>query len=156
MVWATMYLIDPYQSDTMWITPDEKLMTWVANEHCLVLTGYDKEKDLVYVNDSMSGQVTYPLSKLKLRYGQMGKFAAVLMKKGETVDVESGMTNPPAKEYKVGDVVNYSGIVYYSSFGGTSVTISGEYKITEIVDDQTRPYRIRLGTAGWVSFDDLK
>ncbi len=156
MVWATMYLIAPYQSDSVWVTPDGNSMTWVANEHCLVLTGYDKEKDLVYVNDSMSGKVTYSLSKLRMRYNQMGKFAAVLMKKGETVDVESGMTKPPEASFKVGDVVSYTGKVYYSSFGGTFVTISGEYTISEIVDDQTRPYRIRLGTVGWVSFDDLR
>ena len=76
----------------------------------------------------------------------MGKYAAVLLDKNEELDT------PEVKHY-VGEKVTYTGPVYYSSFGGKSVNVSGDFTITEIVDDETRPYRIRLGTAGWVPYD---
>ena len=39
----------------------------------VMLTGYDRDKGLVYVNDPLAGSTTYDLSLLKLRYEQMGR-----------------------------------------------------------------------------------
>ena len=39
----------------------------------VMLTGCDRDKGLVYVNDPLAGMTTYDLSLLKLRYEQMGK-----------------------------------------------------------------------------------
>lgn len=150
MVWATMGMIEPIDTVT-WTTPEGKRMTWKGNEHCLLLTGYDKNKGIVYVNDPLRGKVSYVSSVFNLRYIQMGKYAAVLMKEGETVD--TGWDNPSSRSHYIGEVVDYNGPVYYSSFGGKSVMIKGRYTITEIIDDESRPYRIRLGTEGWIPYN---
>lgn len=167
MVWATIGLIEPYDSLT-WVTPEKTAVTWRANEHTMLLTGYDKENDVVYVNDPLKGSVKYPLKKFKLRYDEMGRYAAVLMKNGEEADVlgdAPGPQNPPSgppappvssdTRFKVGDSVYYTGEAYYSSKGGNAVDISGEYTISEIIADESVPYRVRLGTVGWVSWDVL-
>ena len=49
-----------------------------VNLHCLVLTGYDKTKDLVYIADPLAGNRTYRLSTTKLRYEQLGSQAVVI------------------------------------------------------------------------------
>ncbi len=145
MVWATMNMVEPVAGNS-WTTPEGKTVTWTGNEHCLVITGYDKINGIVYVNDPLKGEATYSINIFNLRYNEMGKYAAVLLDKNEELDT------PEVKHY-VGEKVTYTGPVYYSSFGGKSVNVSGDFTITEIVDDETRPYRIRLGTAGWVPYD---
>ncbi|MDO5560778.1 MAG: C39 family peptidase [Oscillospiraceae bacterium] len=149
MVWATMSMIAPVTGGS-WLTPEGKRVTWTGNEHCLLLTGYDKNSGVVYVNDPMKGKMTYNLGTFKLRYQQMNSSAACLMKNGDKQPEQ-----PPAqtKKHYIGEVVNYSGLVYYSSYGGSSVYISGTYKISDIIDDESRPYRIRLDLMGWVPYD---
>ncbi len=152
MAWATMGMISPGTGGS-WMTPAGDRVTWIANEHCLLITGYDKTKGIVYVNDPMKGRVTYTIAQFKQRYNQMNSNAAVLMEKGESFD--PGVVSPlppqqPTVEYKVGDVVQYTGLVYYSSYGGSSVWISGTYTISDIIGDTSRPYRIRLGLEGWI------
>jgi len=175
MAWATIGLIDPYKSLT-WVTPENMAVTWIANEHVMLITGYDRKNDLVYVNDPSKGQVTYPLEKFRLRYEEIGRYAAVLMKNGEEIDVTDrdqdpdiqgpplpsvpdDPADPPANgsddRFRVGDAVYFTGNAYYSSKGGNFVEISGEYTISEIVSDNEIPYRVRLGTVGWVSWDEL-
>ena len=44
----------------------------------MVLTGYDRKKDLVYVADPMEGERTYSLSTFIKRYEQIGKQAVVI------------------------------------------------------------------------------
>lgn len=154
MVWATMELVAPVPSSAVWTTPDGKSVQWLGREHCMVITGYDKKNGVVYVNDPLKGKVLYPISLFSLRYNQMGKYAAIMLKKGETADTPS---KPPVsnKKHKVGDVVKYKGEVHYSSFGGKTVYVDGTFVITQIVEDETRPYRIMLGNQGWVAYDAL-
>lgn len=151
MVWATMNMAESY-SGMSWVTPEGKKVTWRANEHCLLITGYDKNKGIVFVNDPLRGAVNYSISVFNLRYKEMGEYAAVLMKKDETLNIENPDNPLPSIVY-AGDKVTYSGPVYYSSFGGKSVEVSGTFTVTEIIDDPSRPYRVRLGTAGWVPYD---
>lgn len=77
MVWATMSMIEPRYTSS-WTTPSGKRVTWLGNEHCLVLTGYDTARGIVYVNDPLKGKVTYGTSVFSHRYDQMGRYAAVL------------------------------------------------------------------------------
>jgi uncharacterized protein YvpB len=155
MTWATMGMIESV-TGMSWTTPEGKYVTWRGNEHCLLLTGYDKDTGMVYVNDPLRGSVSYSMSVYRLRYNEMGKYSAVLMKNGEKLELLK--PTPPSsgnngKEHKIGDVVSYTGPAYYSSFGGNSVQISGTYTISEILDDESRPYRVRLGTVGWVPYN---
>ncbi len=151
MAWATMGLVESALT-TKWTTPEGKNVQWRNKEHCLLITGYDKNEGIVYVNDPLEGKITYPISQFKLRYDQMGKYAAIMLKDSETHEPPS-TTPSTGKVHKVGDIVKYTGEVYYSSYGGKTVYISGTYTITQIVEDETRPYRILLDNQGWVAYD---
>lgn len=73
LVWITCNdLIAPRYTDS-WYTPEDKYVTWLANEHCVVLTGFDLDKNEVYTADPMAGTKTYPLELFKQRYIEMGK-----------------------------------------------------------------------------------
>lgn len=78
LVWITCNdLIAPYYTDS-WYTPDGKYVTWLANEHCVVLTGFDLDKNEVYTADPMSGNKTYPYALFKQRYEELGKNSVVI------------------------------------------------------------------------------
>lgn len=74
---GTMGMIAPGTGGS-WKTPDGKTITWKNNEHCLVLTGYDLDKNIVYVADPLKGNTSYSLSTVKQRYEQMGKSAVII------------------------------------------------------------------------------
>lgn len=155
MVWATSDMVEPEYTKE-WMTSEGNMVQWYENEQCFLLTGYDRDKNVVYVNDPLRGQVSYNMSIFRLRYNQMGRYAAVLagedIKEPETVKPQKP-SKPSGTKHEVGDWVEYTGLVYYSANGGKSAEVSGEYEITVILDDEDKPYRIRLGTAGWVPFD---
>lgn len=78
LIWATINMVEPYPSDT-WIDElDGSTVQWIANEHCLVLVGYDE--DAYYCNDpyNNNGVVAYPRALLEKRYEQMGRQALVI------------------------------------------------------------------------------
>ena len=77
--WGTLSMGSPsYGSD--WVIGGTRYAKHY-NLHCLVLTGYDLEKNLVYVSDPLRGNVTYNLTTTKKRYEQMKKQAVVIKKK---------------------------------------------------------------------------
>jgi uncharacterized protein YvpB len=76
IIWATINMIEPYVTSS-WVVNDETF-NWLANEHCLVLTGYDKDKNLVYVSDPLKGNTSYDMTLFKTRYEQLYKQAVVL------------------------------------------------------------------------------
>lgn len=53
MVWTSINMIDTYPSNT-WTLADGKTYTWTANEHCMVLIGYDEQN--YYFNDPYKGK----------------------------------------------------------------------------------------------------
>ena len=85
LIWPTMYMSDTYNT-TQWTLEGEKvysnykdgdLFYWPANEHCLVLTGYDE--NYYYCNDPLyDEQIKYDKSIFEQRYEEMGKFSIVI------------------------------------------------------------------------------
>lgn len=78
LIWGTINMVEPYPSD-IWISElDGSEVQWIANEHCLVLVGYDEES--YYCNDPYdnNGVVAYPRALFEQRYEQMGKQALVI------------------------------------------------------------------------------
>lgn len=85
MVWVTTYMQEPYVKST-WIVDyvDENskvkigdTVSWLQNEHCMVLVGYDE--DNYYFNDSVAEKVTVAKKAVaEERYSQVGKQAIVL------------------------------------------------------------------------------
>ncbi len=74
IVWTTVDLKKPYKTTTWHV--DGKDLTWLKNEHCVVLTGYDQEK--VYVCDPLKGNVTYDADVFEERFEQLYSQAVVI------------------------------------------------------------------------------
>lgn len=79
IVWATGNMEECYY-DKQWIDKETgNVITWVRNEHCLVLTGFDFEQNLVYVNDPIKGRTAYPMDLFEYRFKQMESQAIVIL-----------------------------------------------------------------------------
>ena len=77
IIWATTNMVDTYQS-TSWNIKGNNV-PWLANEHCLVLIGYDSSN--YYIADPLNDGITsYERSLVETRYNQMGKQAVVIYK----------------------------------------------------------------------------
>lgn len=88
MVWATINMSPSFKTTTWRVNyTDENAKyklgsyyTWLAGEHCLLLTGYDK--DYYYFNDPWTNARTrYSKSVVNSRYNELGKQAVVMIKK---------------------------------------------------------------------------
>ncbi len=78
LVWITGWNLIETKLTDKWYTPDNKLVQWLANEHCVVLNGYDKTKGIIYASDSLYGNVYYDYAKFKQRYIDLGKQAVCI------------------------------------------------------------------------------
>ncbi len=76
MVWASINMLE-IRDGRQWVLPDGSLYTWPANEHCMLLVGYDAIN--YYFNDPYKGEVLcYDRALSEARYERMGKQALVL------------------------------------------------------------------------------
>ena len=75
IIWATRYMNRPYKG-MKWMLHGGGEYQWIAREHCLVLTGYDR--DYYYFNDPMAGTVKYGRSLTEQRYSAMGMQSLVV------------------------------------------------------------------------------
>ena len=72
IIWSTMYdettgtLGEPYAT-VKW-TIDDKDLQWIAPEHCMVLIGYDLDRNVAIMSDPQHGIVEYDLDTVKARY----------------------------------------------------------------------------------------
>lgn len=76
--WATMQLAKPYES-TVWQIDGEEV-SWIAYEHCMVLTGFDYDTDCYIVCDPLKGLTEYKRELMEVRYNQLGKHAVLICK----------------------------------------------------------------------------
>ena len=51
---------------------------WYNTEHCVVLSGYDLDRGVVYINDPLEGIVERDLAAFEAYYDEIGRFAIVL------------------------------------------------------------------------------
>lgn len=70
VMWITIGLYDVYEEEG-WTTEDGRTVMWCDLEHCVLLHGYDKENDLVYVCDPLNGDVTYSMERYFQIYEDM-------------------------------------------------------------------------------------
>ncbi len=78
LIWITGWNLIESKLTDKWYTPEGKLVQWRANEHCVVLNGYDKTKNILYASDPLYGNVYYDYTKLKTRYEEFGKQAVCI------------------------------------------------------------------------------
>lgn len=79
LVWASINMLNIYPTST-WITPEGESYTWLANEHCLLLVGYDE--NYYYFNDPWTGsRKAYNKSVVENRYKTLGSQSLTILKK---------------------------------------------------------------------------
>lgn len=79
VVWASMEM-KPIENGRSWtISETGKTVTWPANEHCLLLVGYNTKKKLVYMNDPLKGTVAYKMADFETRFESLGNHAVVIV-----------------------------------------------------------------------------
>ena len=77
IVWATIAMIE-VEPRASWYLRDGTLFTWLGNEHCLVLTGYDGS--YYYFNDPDKGTaVKYARARVEDRFEKLGKQSLVVL-----------------------------------------------------------------------------
>lgn len=81
IIWATVNMKDVGNIVT-WTDTEGASVIWKSNEHCLVLIGYDKDKDTAIFSDSLDpkGTVEYPRSVAEKAYNAMDKQSLVIRK----------------------------------------------------------------------------
>lgn len=82
LIWATVNMNNPV-TKAQWTDYSGYPVIWTANEHCLVLIGYDKDKDTAIFSDPLDpkGTVEYPRSVAEKAYNAMSKQALAIYKK---------------------------------------------------------------------------
>ena len=78
LIWITSSNLHETMLTSVWTTPDGERVQWKAYEHCVVLTGYDLDNQLIYVSDPLVGNTSYDYSKIKQRYIDMGQQAVYI------------------------------------------------------------------------------
>ncbi|MGN0587653.1 MAG: C39 family peptidase [Oscillospiraceae bacterium] len=81
IAWATIDMKEPVRGSE-WLIPGTNTMyVWTAREHCVLLVGYDKSKNLVYINDPLKGITSYDKTLFEKRFSQMGSHAVIIIQK---------------------------------------------------------------------------
>lgn len=77
LLWVTLEMEEPYYSDQI-AEYAGKTYRWYWNEHCVMLGGYDLEKDTVIIYDPLEGKREDSLTKVQEIYNQCGQYAVVI------------------------------------------------------------------------------
>ena len=77
ILWSSMYMADPAKTGGSYSYQGQTYQ-WYRSEHCVVLYGYDKEKDVFLVSDPLNGYVERDASAFKNIYDSIGKYAVVI------------------------------------------------------------------------------
>lgn len=118
IIWSTMYgntektLREPYT--TIQWDINGKDLQWIAPEHCMVLIGYDLDRDVAIVSDPQRGIVEYDLDTVKARYIALHSQCVYL----EPIPLISGVVD--------GQTYYTTQCVSVSTHNLSSVTLNGE------------------------------
>lgn len=76
LIWATMGMRESYPGDS-WYLEDGSEFTWTAQEHCLVLVGYNDDR--YFLNDPMTGStVAWKKEIVEQRFKELGSQAVYI------------------------------------------------------------------------------
>lgn len=107
IIWGTMYgetektLIEPYTT-VQW-NINGKDMQWIAPEHCMVLIGYDLDRNVAIISDPQRGIVEYDLDTVKARYLALQSQCVVLEEIPVITGVQDGATYYTTQVVSVAD-----------------------------------------------------
>lgn len=77
LIWTTYYLERPPAVNSTYEV-DGQIYKWKSNEHCMLLLGFDMEKNTVIAANPATGIEEYSESLIKKRYNQFNKMAVVI------------------------------------------------------------------------------
>ncbi|MBR1477639.1 MAG: C39 family peptidase [Lachnospiraceae bacterium] len=77
IIWITNDLEESRLSDRVW-NINGVAFAWKVPNHCVVLHGYNKSKNIVYIADPLRGSTTYKLDLVAKRYKEMYLQAVVI------------------------------------------------------------------------------
>ena len=80
LLWATINMLPSYSGTSWYLQPDGEKFTWIAQEHCMVLVGYDDKN--YYFNDpyNSNGFIGYNKILLEIRFKELGMRSLVVEK----------------------------------------------------------------------------
>ncbi len=109
LIWATDCMVEPTDGDRWKLVGERGVITnetfvWPLNEHCLVLTGYDK--DYYYLCDPLDYRevVKYDKKLVEKRYNQLGQMSLIIRldrsvhPQDAASRTQKSSSTPPAKE----------------------------------------------------------
>lgn len=78
--WATLYFEPAVYGPKWQIAGTQRTLTWQSREHCLVLTGYNDEQLLYYLNDPWDhrGKLAVPQTLCEKRHKEQGSRAVII------------------------------------------------------------------------------
>lgn len=79
IVWGTNRMVPTTQGATWTDLASGKKVTWLGNEHCMLLTGYDSKRGYVYLNDPMYGGVSYSMDIFEERFEELENQAVLIV-----------------------------------------------------------------------------
>lgn len=79
IVWITVDLQEPQKGAVWTAANSRKEIQWLKGEHCVLLTGYDLSKKIVYANDPLKGLAVYDMELFEKRFEQMNKNAVIIV-----------------------------------------------------------------------------
>lgn len=80
VVWASIDMGEIIPDFVVWTDEETgNKISWYGGEHCLLLTGYDRDEQLVYVNDPLHGSVSYDMKIFETRFMQMNNNAVIIV-----------------------------------------------------------------------------
>ena len=77
ILWSSMYMADPAKSGGSYSYQGQTYQ-WYRSEHCVVLYGYDKGKDVYLVSDPLNGLIERDATAFQKIYDTIGKYAVVI------------------------------------------------------------------------------
>ncbi len=82
MIWTTLRMEYPNYDDDFYFEEYNGIKyPWYINEHCVVMTGYDKENGTVILNDPLYGQITRDIDIFEEVYDDIGRFSLTVIRK---------------------------------------------------------------------------
>lgn len=79
IIWGSLNPNITIQYNQTWIV-DSEILKWPANEHCMVLTGFDLDTNTVTISDPLKGVCVYDYNSFLEYYVELGRQAVILDK----------------------------------------------------------------------------
>lgn len=78
IVWTSNKMLPTFEGPSWTDSETGETVTWIGNEHCVLLTGYDVNRKYVYLNDPLYGIVSFKMEDFETRFYELEQQAIVI------------------------------------------------------------------------------